>query len=132
MDLTPSFILIVLHRAPFRGSYLWGGSAAQQCIVTQLCLILCNPVDCNHQCSSSLHYFRRIMGPTVTAYTFYRFPPGCLQINWLVRSCVCVCAQSCLTLCNPMDYSLQGSAIHGIFQARILGWVAISSSREYF
>ena len=38
-------------------------------------------------------------------------------------------AQSCPTLCDPMDCSLQGSSIHGIFQARILKWVAISSSR---
>ena len=36
---------------------------------------------------------------------------------------------SCLTLCNPVDCSLQGSSVHGIFQARILKWVAISSSR---
>ena len=33
--------------------------------------------------------------------------------------------QSCLTLCNPVDCSLSGSSVHGIFQARILGWVAI-------
>ena len=38
-------------------------------------------------------------------------------------------AQSCLTLCNPMDYSLPGSSVCGIFQARILRRVAISSSR---
>ena len=38
-------------------------------------------------------------------------------------------SQSCLTLCNPMDYSLPGSPIHGIFQAIVLKWVAISSSR---
>ena len=37
--------------------------------------------------------------------------------------------QSCPTLCNPMDCSPQGSSFHGIFQARILEWVAISSSR---
>ena len=37
-------------------------------------------------------------------------------------------AQSCLTLCDPMDCSLPGSTIHGIFQARILEWVAISFS----
>ena len=42
--------------------------------------------------------------------------------------CVCVlCAQSCLTLCDPMDCSPPGSFVHGIFQARILEWVAISS-----
>ena len=38
-------------------------------------------------------------------------------------------AQSCLTLCNPMDYSLPGSSVHGIFQARVLKWAAISCSR---
>ena len=37
--------------------------------------------------------------------------------------------QSCLTLCNPMDCSLSGSSVHGIFQARVLEWVAISFSR---
>ena len=38
-------------------------------------------------------------------------------------------AQSCPTLCNPMNSSLPGSAVHGIFQARILEWGAISFSR---
>ena len=39
------------------------------------------------------------------------------------------CAQLCLTLCDPMDCSLPGSSFHGIFQARILEWIAISFSR---
>ena len=38
-------------------------------------------------------------------------------------------AQSHPTLCGPMDCSLPGSSIHGIFQARMLAWVAISFSR---
>ena len=38
-------------------------------------------------------------------------------------------AQSCPTLCDPMDCSLPGSSVLGIFQARILEWVAISFSR---
>ena len=37
-------------------------------------------------------------------------------------------AQSCLTLCNPMDCNPLGSSVHGIFQARRLEWVAISFS----
>ena len=37
--------------------------------------------------------------------------------------------QLCLTLCDPMDYSLSGSSVHGIFQARVLEWIAISFSR---
>ena len=36
-------------------------------------------------------------------------------------------AQSCLTLSNTMDYSLPGSSIHGIFQARVLEWGALPS-----
>ena len=39
------------------------------------------------------------------------------------------CAQSCLTLCNLTDCSPPGSSVHGIFQARILEWVAIPFSR---
>ena len=37
--------------------------------------------------------------------------------------------QSCLTLCDPMDCSLPGSSVHGIFQARVLEWVAIAFSK---
>ena len=37
--------------------------------------------------------------------------------------------QSCPTLCDPMDCNLPGSSIHGIFQARVLEWAAISFSR---
>ena len=69
---------------------------------------------------------------------------GWSQTPWKVKCvcvcvCVCVCAmhvnansvpQSCQTLCNPMGCS--GSSIHGTFHARILEWVAISSSRGIF
>ena len=37
--------------------------------------------------------------------------------------------QSCLTLCDPMDYSPPGYSVHGILQARTLEWVAIAFSR---
>ena len=47
--------------------------------------------------------------------------------KWEVKSEV---TQSCPTLCNPMDHSLPGSSIHGIFQVRILEWVAIGFSRQ--
>ena len=42
---------------------------------------------------------------------------------------MCVCAQSCPTLCNPTDCSLPVSSVHEIFQERILEWVAIPFSR---
>ena len=39
-------------------------------------------------------------------------------------------AQSCLTLSDPTDCSLPGSSVHGIFQARVLEWVAIAFSGD--
>ena len=42
-------------------------------------------------------------------------------------SCVCACAQSCPALCDPMDYSLPGSSVHGILQVRILEWLPLPS-----
>ena len=58
------------------------------------------------------------------------------NISIHIYICVCVCvqvyesesevAQSCPTLCDPMDCSPPGSSIHGILQARTLEWVAIS------
>ena len=51
----------------------------------------------------------------------------------LILSCSSVqfssVTQLCLTLCDLMDCSSPGSSVHGIFQARILEWVAVSSSR---
>ena len=41
-------------------------------------------------------------------------------------------AKLCLTLCNPMDCSPPSSSVHGISEARILEWVAISSCRGSF
>ena len=41
------------------------------------------------------------------------------------RMHVCLVAQSCPALCNPMDYSPPGSSVHGILQGRILEWVVL-------
>ena len=43
---------------------------------------------------------------------------------------ICLVDQLFLTLCDFMDFSLPGSSVHGVFQARILEWIAVSSSRE--
>ena len=52
--------------------------------------------------------------------TSLRFLSSCVHAKSL---------QSCPTLCNPVDCSPSGCSVHGIFQARILEWVAISFSR---
>ena len=51
------------------------------------------------------------------------------RIKCICEHCKVLVTQSCLTLCNPVDCILTGSCVHGIFQARILEWVAISFSR---
>ena len=48
--------------------------------------------------------------------------------NRIARLCRCYCLESCPT-CDTMDCSLPGSSVHGISQARILEWIAISFSR---
>ena len=45
---------------------------------------------------------------------------------------MCPVIQLCLTLCDPMDCSPSSSSVHGTLQARILEWVAMSSSRGIF
>ena len=52
-----------------------------------------------------------------------------LTYNFVLISTYVLVAQSCPTLCNLMDYSPQDSSVHGIFQARMLEWVAILFSR---
>ena len=62
----------------------------------------------------------------------------CLRMNWPGRHpfdtigvCVCVCmhAQSCLTLCDHMSCSLPSSSVHGISHTIILDWFVISFSK---
>ena len=60
---------------------------------------------------------------------FYLFLLINTSLPCSILKVACVCAQLCPILCDPMDCSPQGSSVHGIFQARILECVAISSSR---
>ena len=52
------------------------------------------------------------------------------QVQYLYPWHSCSVTQSCPTLCNPVDHSPPGSSAHGIFQAKVLEWAAISSCRE--
>ena len=58
----------------------------------------------------------------VTASSSSEESAGLVKVKVLV-------AQSCLALCNPMDYNQPGSSVHGILQPRMLRWVAIPFSR---
>ena len=53
----------------------------------------------------------------------------CVCLHMYIMYILFSVAQSCLTLCNPVDCGPPGSSVHGTFPARILEWVAISFSR---
>ena len=114
-------------------------------IILHLCpslMLACNFLFC----VISLSGFRirvmvaseRIQSPNLVSLKsfpkqFISFP--IFYLNWIAFSsgnhlCVSVLvAQPCPTFCNPMDCSPPGSSVHGISQARMLEWVAISFSR---
>jgi len=77
------------------------------------CLTLCDPIDGSPPGSPSLGFSRQ------EHWRGLPFPPPMHE-----RKSESEVAQSCLTLSDPMDCSLPGSSVHGIFQARVLEWVA--------
>ena len=108
MQQLESHIMDPLHKS--RGAWLWA-------------LKLKGP-DSHHESADTAlelgHMQITAQEPKVTTEEFHS------TTSWIAFH---ECAQSCPALCNPMDYSLSGSSVHGIFQIRILEWVAISFSR---
>ena len=87
----------------------------------QLCPTLCDPID------SQLTRLRRPWdSPGKNTGVGCHFLLQCMKVK--SESEV---AQLCTTLCDPVDCSLPGSSIHGIFQARVLQWIAIAFSVGY-
>ena len=81
--------------------------------------------------STILHYHHHYpdLDYIMSHLGYYNLPDG-LHVSSLPSSCsLCTHAQVSLTLCHPIYWSLPGCSVHGIFEARILEWVAISSSR---
>ena len=85
----------------------------------QSCPTLCDPID--------IWQSTRLPGPWDSpgknTGVGYHFLLQCMKVKGESEV-----AQSCLTLSDPMDCSLPGSSIHGIFQARVLEWGAIECS----
>ena len=52
--------------------------------------------------------------------------------SWVLSPSLCACVQSCPALSDPLDFSPLGSSVHGIVQARLLKWVAISLLQGIF
>ena len=96
------------------------------CIRAQSCPTLCNPMDCS-LLGSSLHGISQLKILRWVTIPFFKASSWPRDQKKERKSEV---TQSCPTLCGPVDCSPPGSSIHGIFQARVLEWVAISFSRE--
>ena len=119
---------------------------ASESEVAQSCPILWDPRNCSLP-GSSLHGILQARVLEWVAISFSRGSSWSRDRTWVscilgrrfnlwatreARMCVCMCVnwlQSCPTLHDPMGYSLPGSSVHGIFQTRILEWVAMASSR---
>ena len=110
-------------------------------LVTQSCLTLPNPMDSGPP-GFSVH---GILQARILEWVAIPFSRGSLgSRNWTQVFCIAgglftvwatevkwsEVTQSCLTLCDPVDCSPPGSSVHGLLQARILEWVAISFSRD--
>ena len=82
-----------------------------------------------HKVSPQYEWYQHIQAGSSTALVISDMHKSFCKVNILLMPPSEV-AQSCLTLCDPVDYSPPGFSVHGIFQARILEWVAISFSRR--
>ena len=92
-------------------------AAASAAKSLQLCPTLCDPIDGSPR------------GPRPWDSPGKRTVVGChFLLQCMKVKSESEIAQSCPTLSDPMDCSLPGSSIHGIFQARVLEWVAVAFS----
>ena len=152
---TSNHLSFLFHQKENISSLTWVGHRIntviswmkEKLLVAQWCLTHCDPMDYSPQAPLFKEFSRQ------DYRSWFPFPPpgdlpnqgsnlslpNCRQIvyhlsyqgspsivNEVKWSEV---TQSCLSLCSPMDCSLQGFSVHGIFQARVLAWVAISFSR---
>ena len=128
-----SYIVHVLQKSPER--------QICACLVTRSCLTLCDSIDCSPQ-GFSVHEDSPGKNTGVGCHALLQgiFPTQelnqgpllCRQIRYqLSYQKESEVAQLGLTLCDPMDCSLLGSSVHGIFQARVLEWGAIAFSTPW-
>ena len=94
---------------------IFAASAAAKSL--QSCLTLCDPIGGTHQAPAFLGFSRQ------EPWSGLPFPSRMHERESEVT-------QSCPTLSDPVDCSLPGSSVHGIFQARVLEWVAIAFSEN--
>ena len=85
--------------------------------------------QCLHGCGRNSYQKLIWTFKNLLEYSCFTLPCYFLQSESAAHIHYCLVTKPCPTLCDPMDCSLPGSSVHGISQARILEWVAISFSR---
>ena len=100
-------------RSPLKHHRVRGTSSDHPTSGLPSCYLLAHPVFLLHG-SYTIHKHRYFLAPH-------------LPLFWLLiprlRTQMCVCVQSCLTLCHPTDCSPQSSSVHEIFQTIMLKWL---------
>ena len=113
-------------------SCLLGDSYSSKCegiIVALICifLVICDVEHLSMYPLATCMFLENNSNPLLIFSQFFSY--WVLQVLYIDRIKWSEVTQLCLTLCNPMDCNLPGSAVCGIFQARVLEWVAISFSK---
>ena len=115
-----------MQNAILRGN--WGS-----CLIGSLCFISFNCILHNNMCVCMCTYIHMYIIPLSQNKAILKYHLSksiSLTDIYIKKESESEVTQPCQTLCYPMDCSLPGSSIHGIFQARILEWGAISFSRR--
>ena len=116
--------------------WLYGRLSVESCLCFSTQSLVCHSFPAKQQSSSDFMAavttcsdFRA--QEEETYHCFYLFPSICHKVMGLDAMILWLVAQSCLTLCDPMDCSPLGSSVHGILLAGMLKWVAILFSRGW-
>ena len=113
--------------------FFWAGhSSVQFSSVTQLCPTLCDPMNCSMP-GLPVHHQLLEFTQTHVLQVGDAIQPSHPILHYYTTTTTTTTKslQSCLTLCDPIDWSLPGFSVHGILQARTLEWFAVSSSNAW-
>ena len=123
----------VAHQASLSFTISWSllKLMSIELVMPSIHLILCHHLLLLTSIFPSIRIFSNVSAfcirwPKYWSFSFTISPSS--EYSELITFAVAALLQSCPTLCNPMDCSLPGSSVHGIFQARVLEWVAIAFS----
>ena len=125
----PLALGVAVGHAPQMGVLFSCLHPASSWLYQALCLLLLVLLETRHWTKAGIRLSGGHREKTEIDCFLVQIPTQTFFKNWFLVEYVYLLTQSCPTLCDPLDYSSPGYPLHGIFQARILEWVAIFSSR---